>query len=270
MQHFSTSTRRSQNGRSAFTLIELLVVIAIIAILAAILFPVFARTRENARRSSCQSNLKQIGLGIQQYIQDYDEKFPLAIVSTSTASPLPAGETAGWADAIQPYVKSLQVYQCPSETNEANNGNTTADGYTDYFYNSMLSSNGSNNNVSVSVAALNASSLTIALGDGINGTARYRANGCNFGGSASLSVPSNSNCSSTGFASINGLTANATDRRPHVLHLEGANYGFADGHVKWYKGITTATANTDAASTAIYNNQTPFTTSNNSPTFRVQ
>ncbi len=62
--------------RFAFTLIELLVVIAIIAILAAILFPVFARARENARRSSCQSNLKQIGLGVMQYIQDYDEKYP--------------------------------------------------------------------------------------------------------------------------------------------------------------------------------------------------
>lgn len=61
----------------AFTLIELLVVIAIITLLAAILFPVFARARENARRSSCQSNLKQIGIGIAQYTQDYDEKMPL-------------------------------------------------------------------------------------------------------------------------------------------------------------------------------------------------
>src|SRR4028118_1774787 len=64
-------------SRSGFTLIELLVVIAIIGILASILFPVFARARENARRSSCQSNLKQIGLGILQYTQDYDEKLPL-------------------------------------------------------------------------------------------------------------------------------------------------------------------------------------------------
>lgn len=68
---------------NAFTLIELLVVIAIIAILSAILFPVFGRARENARRSSCQSNLKQIGLGIMQYVQDYDGYYPyVRVLST--------------------------------------------------------------------------------------------------------------------------------------------------------------------------------------------
>lgn len=95
--------------KSAFTLIELLVVIAIIAILAAILFPVFGRARENARRSSCQSNLKQIGLGITQYTQDYDEIQPF--VST-------AGNWSvdGWMHTLQPYVKSYQVFKCPSDT----------------------------------------------------------------------------------------------------------------------------------------------------------
>ena len=94
--------------KSAFTLIELLVVIAIIAILAAILFPVFARARENARRASCQSNLKQIGLGITQYAQDYDER-------------LPARDTTlgNWRQVIQPYIKSTQLFACPS-----NEGNT--------------------------------------------------------------------------------------------------------------------------------------------------
>src|SRR5689334_25398731 len=103
--------------RRAFTLIELLVVIAIIAILAAILFPVFARARENARRSSCQSNEKQIGLGILQYVQDYDERYPLSRVDNS-------GITRNtWYGMIQPYVKSTQLFQCPSDTN-TNSGNS--------------------------------------------------------------------------------------------------------------------------------------------------
>ncbi len=96
----------SLNVKKGFTLIELLVVIAIIAILAAILFPVFGRARENARRSSCQSNLKQIGLGILQYVQDYDEKFPAA---NDTSFNYP------WPQAVQPYMRSLQVFICPSD-----------------------------------------------------------------------------------------------------------------------------------------------------------
>ena len=91
---------------SGFTLIELLVVIAIIAILAAILFPVFQRVRENARRSACLSNCRQIGLAFMQYTQDYDERYPLASQ--------PAAPTS-WTDTIQPYVKDYGIFRCPDD-----------------------------------------------------------------------------------------------------------------------------------------------------------
>ena len=108
MFNFTPSAPRPATAKpKAFTLIELLVVIAIIAILAAILFPVFARARENARRSSCQSNLKQIGLGIMQYTQDYDEFYPKGRLYNTAGN---------WAQVTLPYIKSTQVFQCPSHT----------------------------------------------------------------------------------------------------------------------------------------------------------
>lgn len=111
----SYRTFRSNNG---FTLIELLVVVAIISILAAILFPVFARARENARRTSCLSNMKQIGLGLMQYTQDFDERLPPAYISYPSGSYTypngSTGSTAVWYDMLYPYVKSLQLFNCPS------------------------------------------------------------------------------------------------------------------------------------------------------------
>lgn len=109
----STVARRC----SGFTLIELLVVIAIIAILAAILFPVFAQAREKARQASCQSNMKQAALGILQYAQDYDETNPLA-----------SGGDGGWAwgatwaSSTQPYSKTFDVYRCPNDTEVTTRG----------------------------------------------------------------------------------------------------------------------------------------------------
>ncbi len=97
--------------RRGFTLIELLVVIAIIAILAAILFPVFARARENARKANCMSNVKQLGLGFQQYKQDYDETWPAMYWSGSRWEPYPYY----WGGEIQPYVKNSKIFLCPSK-----------------------------------------------------------------------------------------------------------------------------------------------------------
>jgi len=95
-----------------FTLIELLVVIAIIAILAAILFPVFARAREKARQSSCLSNLKQIGTSVLMYAQDYDEMYP--INTNITANPA-AQIPLTWPNRLMPYIKNTQLFKCPSD-----------------------------------------------------------------------------------------------------------------------------------------------------------
>lgn len=182
------SSRCSRVGSRGFTLIELLVVIAIIAILAAILFPVFARARENARRSSCQSNLKQLALGVAQYTQDYDEKFPYAMVTNTSYD-------FGWSVVLQPYVKSTQLLQCPSESTPATSDPSVI-GFTDYGYNNTL--DGKN------MAALNHISNSVMNFDYTS----YR-----------------SHC--------NGNLQD--DPIAGSRHLEGANYSFADGHVKWFK-----------------------------------
>ena len=108
-------THRTNRLSSGFTLIELLVVIAIIAILAAILFPVFAQVREKARATSCLSNLKQIGLGLIQYSQDVDEQLPPAWIGYDTDPAKSVGfpGKARWMDVVQPYVKSTQIFTCP-------------------------------------------------------------------------------------------------------------------------------------------------------------
>src|SRR5436305_12728141 len=113
--------------RSGFTLIELLVVIAIIAILAAILCPVFAQAREKARQANCLSNFKQIGLGVMMYVQDWDETYP-----TSRFYALKGGSDCGqkivtWKAETAPYVKNLNGYKCPSNTHKEQPDETKAD-----------------------------------------------------------------------------------------------------------------------------------------------
>jgi len=136
-----------------FTLIELLVVIAIIAILAAILFPVFAKVREKARQTSCASNLKQLALGVTQYVQDYDERFPTGWMNQSTH--VVDGKIQYWPYAIFPYVKSAGVYKCPDDSrNHASS----------YLYNS----NGINNGDGTpgSLAMIDVPSQLILVADG--------------------------------------------------------------------------------------------------------
>ncbi len=109
-------------SRKAFTLIELLVVIAIIAILAAILFPVFAQAREKARAISCLSNMNQLGLAMQMYQQDYDETFPYWSWWNSYSGghgPAPNNISSFWSNAIFPYVKSAGVYNCPDNNDQS-------------------------------------------------------------------------------------------------------------------------------------------------------
>lgn len=110
--------------RRAFTLIELLVVIAIIAILAAILFPVFAQVREKARQTSCLSNMRQIGVAYTMYMQDYDGSLPLTIMS---------GGYASWLNACQPYIKNRRIFQCPSDASSRPFPQTDADWNADYY-----------------------------------------------------------------------------------------------------------------------------------------
>ena len=102
--------------RRGFTLIELLVVIAIIAILAAILFPVFARARENARKSTCQSNLKQIGTANSMYLQDYDQVLPRWLVGSPAKTGRIYTDYFYWYELLVPYMKNDGVWRCPSDS----------------------------------------------------------------------------------------------------------------------------------------------------------
>ena len=259
--------------KSAFTLIELLVVIAIIAILAAILFPVFARARENARRSSCMSNLKQIGLGTLQYTQDYDEKlYPHRFNSTpnplmqANGGPATSGITGSatgkifWVSLLQPYVKSYQLFVCPSNPNGWVGGgpdDCTAPGcggqgyggQNSYGHNDLLAPadafNGNTAPLPISLASIQNTAKTVAVTD-----ATY------YGVLPRLTQPtpvvvSGAGTTTTSYADANGpqyksywgnignnkwsynggtLKENEVDGTPR--HMNTINTLYVDGHVK--------------------------------------
>lgn len=197
-----------------FTLIELLVVIAIIAILAAILFPVFARARENARRSSCQSNFKQIGLGVMQYTQDYDEKYPQ--YAATGANGLndwndPAAAQNPLRD-IQPYLKSTQIYVCPSARTIFNQTNLLINAL--IFGQTALG--GSPAASAKSLSAVQAPAL-VAMFQEYN-----------------VSLPALYARPFLGASGFEGLT----DAANYSPHFDGSNLLFADGHVKWRKQVS--------------------------------
>ncbi len=252
--------------RSGFTLIELLVVIAIIAILAAILFPVFAQAREKARAISCLSNEKQIGLGVIQYAQDYDEKNPGGLNGY--------GGGSGYAGQIYPYVKSTQVFKCPSDSTSfgtyraaslALNSNTsvtsptciadnyagccafTADSKSIAAYNAPASTvlmfevaNSEYYNVDTEINHANQNPPGTAdycggspSGDGLGGA--YSPNGYNGQSAANGGTPNDGTLKyATGI--LNGVTTTTgAYLHPDGRHQGGANYVMADGHAKFLK-----------------------------------
>jgi prepilin-type N-terminal cleavage/methylation domain-containing protein/prepilin-type processing-associated H-X9-DG protein len=117
-------------NRKGFTLIELLVVIAIIAILAAILFPVFAKARERARTSACLNNLKQMGIAHNMYLDDYDGTFAPNVGLVALGQRENGKQT--WAEYLKSYNKSLDTYTCPSDNHTFSYARNTWEGYSDY------------------------------------------------------------------------------------------------------------------------------------------
>lgn len=214
-------TSRSFRTKRAFTLIELLVIIAIIAILAAILFPAFARARENARRASCQSNMRQIGLANLQYAQDYDEIYCAAYHSSPYAS---------FNQLLQPYVKSTQVFRCPSDsapdsaissTWSAYNG--VAPFHTSYVANVRL---GRDNAEQLPLAAVVQPATTVFFTDG--GSQPDPSAATNPQGWPAKSMATL--LDTCGYSLVNGTNSDWAGPTPR--HLETCTVGFADGHVK--------------------------------------
>jgi prepilin-type N-terminal cleavage/methylation domain-containing protein/prepilin-type processing-associated H-X9-DG protein len=231
--------KRFAAANKGFTLIELLVVIAIIALLAAILFPVFARARENARKSSCANNLKQIGLGIAQYTQDFDEQFILGGWSVGgTNPPLSDSNPGRWYAMLYPYTKSRQVFICPSRNNYApgfsNGVPTNAGGYG--LNQNIIGYNGASRaladipkpaetSMCVDTAQLQDAAATEY------DTLKYV--NMQTGPSDWQWRPPTSWTGGAQYPGTCDATSRDSCRRPVPRHMEGMNVSYVDGHVKW-------------------------------------
>jgi prepilin-type N-terminal cleavage/methylation domain-containing protein/prepilin-type processing-associated H-X9-DG protein len=202
--------------RRGFTLIELLVVIAIIAILAAILFPVFAKAREKARQTSCLSNMKQIGLAFMQYAQDYDETLPTDWITLPPGTPWTDRYT--WRAAIFPYIKNTQVFSCPSDS---------------YVYSGALAGQCQNGEGNIPASY---GDNTFHWDSGVPnppGTLYCRVGQILL--PAQLIIAGDSSYGGHQL-SYQPNTLNTVRSDPGSMrHNEGCNYCFADGHAKWLK-----------------------------------
>ncbi len=217
------------HGRAAaraFTLIELLVVIAIIAILAAILFPVFAQAREKARQTACLSNVRQIGMGFAQYVQDYDECFPLASYD---------GLALSWVNTMQPYIKSRQILRCPDDQSQnwtAPLANPTSEQQglrlSSYFLNLWLEGEQKYGNL----AAIQSPASVIYVSESKENLTRDHFH-------PPYWVKNDPEADAMMIGMMHTMVWNdaltQTKELAFLRHSEGMNNAYADGHAKWGK-----------------------------------
>jgi len=246
---------------SGFTLIELLVVIAIIAILAAILFPVFAKVREKARQTSCLSNEKQIGLSFAQYYQDYDEKWPYGYADGTAVSAFHTGIGSGWAGTVSQYIKATGVLKDPDDSTSNGLVGTTVTTPVSYGYNSNIAGQ--------SDAAFTAPASTVCLfeveGVTANTAATFATSGVGDGSTAAANGASNAsyadNGNNLGLGGVTWATSNLGGEtgpafgafiNGNGLHTGGSNFLLADGHAKWFRGaaVSGGATNTTGATAA--------------------